>query len=78
MLFHGWVSNRSNGNGKYDQLDMQYIYNDVHSHQHMIHEFIDGLTSFDATSYFLVKKETTLLLSIAHVPRTVQIMILFE
>jgi hypothetical protein len=27
---------------QYAQLDIQYIYNDGHTHQHMIHEFIDG------------------------------------
>jgi hypothetical protein len=34
---------------QYAQLDIQYIYNDEHTYQHMIHEFIDGLISFDVT-----------------------------
>jgi hypothetical protein len=37
---------------QYDQVDIQYISIDMHTHQHMIHEVIDGLISFDSTSYF--------------------------
>jgi hypothetical protein len=55
----------------YAQVDIQYISNDLHTHQHMINEVIDGLISFASTSCFYVKKETALFLSIAHVPRTV-------
>jgi hypothetical protein len=50
MLVQGWV--KQNEWEQYAQLDIQYMYNYEHTHQHMIHEFIDGLISFDATSYF--------------------------
>jgi hypothetical protein len=37
---------------QYAQVDIQYISNDVHTHQHMIRQIIDGLKSFDSNSYF--------------------------
>jgi hypothetical protein len=46
------VGLKQNAWGQYAQVDIQYISNDVNIHQHMIHEFIGGLISFYATSYF--------------------------
>jgi hypothetical protein len=46
------VGLKQNAWGQYAQVDIQYISNDVHIYQHVIHEFIDRLISFDATSYF--------------------------
>jgi hypothetical protein len=45
----------------YTQVNIQYIYNDGHTHQHMIYEVIDGLISFASISCFLGEERNYLI-----------------
>jgi hypothetical protein len=43
VQWYGGSQKECMGTTEYDQVDIKYISNDVHTHKHMIHEVIDVL-----------------------------------